>query len=93
MASILGAGIGAFAMGLFVVLNEADIFVAPTLYPPAGGVTGRTTLAVVVWLLSWVVLHRVWKGRELKGGLVYTATLILIVLGILGTFPPAWKLL
>ena len=50
MASFMGAGIGAFAMGVIVLLNEAGIFAAPTLYAPAGGVTGRTTLATIVWL-------------------------------------------
>jgi len=57
MAAFLGGGIGAFAMGAVVMLNEAGIFAAPTLYAPAGGVSGRTTLATIVWLISWVVLH------------------------------------
>src|SRR5512134_1322246 len=37
MAALLGGGIGAFAMGAVVLLNEAGIFAAPTLYAPAGG--------------------------------------------------------
>ena len=45
MASFLGAGVGAFAMGAIVLLNETGLFAAPTLYAPAGGVTGRTTIA------------------------------------------------
>ena len=53
MAAALAAGIGAFAMGLFVLLNEAGLFAAPALYGPAGGVTGRTTFATVVWLGAW----------------------------------------
>ena len=31
LASFLGAGMGAFAMGVLVILNEAGIFVSPTL--------------------------------------------------------------
>jgi hypothetical protein len=53
MAALLGGGIGAFAMGAVVLLNEAGIFAAPTLYAPAGGVSGRTTLATIVWLMAW----------------------------------------
>ena len=53
MAAFLGGGIGAFAMGAVVLLNEAGIFAAPTLYAPAGGVSGRTTLATIVWLMAW----------------------------------------
>ena len=39
MAAALGAGIGASAMGIFVLLNEAGLFAAPALYGPAGGVS------------------------------------------------------
>ena len=52
MAAFLGGGIGAFAMGAVVLLNEAGIFAAPTLYAPAGGVSGRTTLATIVWQMA-----------------------------------------
>jgi len=93
MASFLGAGIGAFSMGVVVFLNEAGVFAAPTLYAPAGGVTGRTTLATMVWLIAWGVLNHRWKGREIASRRVYTKTLTLIGLCILGTFPPVWGLL
>ena len=93
MAAFLGAGIGAFAMGAVVLLNEAGIFAAPTLYAPAGGVSGRTTLATIVWLIAWAVLHTRWKAREIAAGRVGALTLILIALGVLGTFPPVWGLL
>ena len=49
--AFLAAGIGAFAVGLFVLLNEMGLFAAPALYEPAGGVSGRTTFAVVAWLV------------------------------------------
>ena len=93
LASFLAAGVGGFAMGLFAVLNEAGLFVAPSLYAPAGGVSGRTSLAVVAWLVAWGLLHSRWKGRQMESRRVYTATLVLIGLGILGTFPPVWRLL
>ena len=90
MASFLGAGVGAFAMGAFVVLNEAGILAAPTLYGPAGGVSGRTTLAVIVWLIAWAVLDYQLKDREVAARRVYAVTLGLIAIGILATFPPIW---
>jgi hypothetical protein len=93
MAAVLGAGIGSFAMGAFVLLNEAGLFAAPALYGPAGGVTGRTTFATIVWLLAWGVLHARWNSREVAPGRVFTWTLVLVVLAILGTFPPLWALL
>ena len=93
MAAVLGAGIGSAAMGVFVLLNEAGVFAAPALYGPAGGVTGRTTFATIAWLIAWGVLHARWKSRDVAPGPVFSATAILVVLAIIGTFPPVWGLL
>lgn len=93
MAAMLAAGIGAFAMGVFVILNEAGVFAAPTLYGPAGGVTGRTTFATIIWLATWALLHMRWRAREIAPGRVFAPTLALVGAGILGTFPPLWVLL
>ena len=92
IASFLAAGLGAFSMGLFVLLNEAGLFAAPALYGPAGGVSGRTTGAVLVWLMAWGVLHRRWRVREITPLRVYGLTLVLVATGILATFPPLWRL-
>lgn len=93
LAAYLAAGTGAFAVGFIVLLNEVGAFTAPTLYGPAGGVSGRTTLAVVVWLAAWALLHFRWRDRRIDGRSVYVITLVLIALGVLGTFPPVWALL
>jgi hypothetical protein len=92
LAAFLAAGIGSFAMGLFVILNEAGLFAAPTLYGPAGGVSGRTTFAVVAWLIAWAVLHVRWAGRTIDASRIWVMTLALIALGVLATFPPLWSL-
>ena len=52
LASFLAAGIGAFAVGFFVIVNEAGLFAAPALYGPSGGVSGRTSFAAVTWLIG-----------------------------------------
>jgi hypothetical protein len=92
-AAYLAAGIGAFAMGLVVILAELGIFSAPAIYRPAGGVSGRTTIAVVIWLIAWAVLHARWKHRHIEVGRVSAITVFLVVLGVLLTFPPLWGLL
>jgi hypothetical protein len=91
-AAILASGVGGFAVGLMVILNESGIFVSPTLYGPAGGVSGRTTIAAVIWLASWALLHRLWRDREVRGGRVTAIAAVLILLGLIGTFPPVWTL-
>ena len=93
MAAVLASAIGSLAMGAFVLSNEAGLFAAPVLYGPAGGVTGRTTFAVVVWLLAWAVLHARWKSREVAPRPVFTWTLVLVGLAVAATFPPLWGLL
>jgi hypothetical protein len=93
MASTLAAGLGAFSIGLFVILNEAGLFVAPAMYGPAGGVTGRTTFATLVWLAAWAVLHFRWRAREIAPRRVLGLTLAFTMVGILATFPPLWGML
>ena len=93
MAAVLGAGIGAFAMGLFVIASEAGLFTAPSLYGPAGGLSGRSTLAVLTWLIAWGVLHTRWREREVVAGRVVTWTTVLVALAVVMTFPPVWGVL
>ena len=92
LASFLAAGIGAFAVGFFVILNETGLFAAPALYGPAGGVSGRMTFAAAVWLIGWAVLHSRWKNRELESRRVYATTLVLIAVGVILSFPPVWQI-
>lgn len=93
LAAVLAAGIGAFALGLFVILNEAGIFAAPSLYAPTGGLSGRTTFALLAWLVAWGVLHARWRDREVSVGSVSTWTFVLIGLGVVLNLPPVWEVL
>jgi hypothetical protein len=90
MAAFMAAAVGTFALGLIVLLNETGLFTAPTLYGPAGGVSGRTTLAIAVWMVAWGVLHARWKDRDVGAARVFATAVVLIALGILATFPPFW---
>lgn len=93
LAAVLAAGIGAFAMGLFVILSEAKLFVAPSLYAPAGGLSGRSTFAVIAWLAVWALLHARWRAREIESGRILVWTLVLTAVGAVLVFPPVWGLL
>ena len=93
MAAFLAAGLGAFTVGFVVVLHEIGLFSAPALYGPAGGVSGRTTIAIVVWLVAWGLLHSRWKHRDIAPGPVVWLGLLLVAVGLMGTFPPLWSVL
>ena len=88
MAAFLGGGIGAFLLGLVVFLNETGAVSLPVLYAPAGGLSTRAVLGVVLWLVAWGLLHNRWKDKELVTGPVFRTTVVLVALGILATFPP-----
>ena len=88
-AAILASGVGSFALGLFTTLAQAITAIrsALNLYDPAGPLSGKTTVAVVIWLVAWAVFHQLWKNRQVNFTKVYIATLIMVGLGLLGTFP------
>lgn len=93
LAAFLAGGVGAFAVGFFVLIHEAGLFSAPSLYGPAGGLSGRATFATVTWLAAWIWLHRRWRGRRMGPRRVFAVTLLLIALGLAQAFPPVWGLL
>ncbi|AHI68188.1 hypothetical protein BTL_4538 [Burkholderia thailandensis H0587] len=94
-AAILAAGIGCFAVGLFALAGDAFSSIAHffTFYTPTGPLSGVTTSAIVVWLLSWAVLSRRWNAISVALGRVSTIAFVLLALGILLTFPPFMDLL
>lgn len=92
MAAMLGGAIGAFAMGAFVLLHEAGLYSAPALYGPIGGLSGRTTFAVIVWLGAWAVLHYRWRTRDVGPLPVARAAFLLAAAGIIATVPTVWGL-
>ena len=93
-AAILASGVGSLALGLLTCLTQAlaSLNDALSFYSPAGSLSGETTLEVVAWLAAWAILHRMWTRQQVDFGKVFVATLILIPLGLLGTFPPFFQL-
>lgn len=93
LAAVLAAAIGAFSLGLIVIFNTMGLISIPALYEPAGGVSGRTTLSVVIWVISWVILHNRWKAQHVSYRRILLLSLILIGVSLVLTFPPLWSLL
>lgn len=93
LAAVLAAAMGSLAMGVLVILNEAGLLVAPSLYGPAGGLSGRSTFAVIAWLAAWGILHARWRDRQMETSPVLRWSLVLVGLGVIMTFPPVWSLL
>jgi hypothetical protein len=89
-AAILSAGIGAFCIGLFAVAADKSPHLKSLLniYKPTGPLSGVTTAAIVLWLVSWVVLALLWRKRDVALARVNTIAFVLLALSFLLTFPP-----
>ncbi len=88
-AAFLAVGNGALALGMITTLAETDATVsrALTVYGPAGALSGEILVEVLVWVVAWIVLRWRWKDKQVDLDSVLRATIILIALGVLGTFP------
>jgi hypothetical protein len=88
-AAILAAGVGALVLGILTTLAEANESFKEFLsfYDPVGPLSGKTIGAVVIWIPVWVILHLVYRGKAVESRKALTVALVLIALGVLGTFP------
>jgi hypothetical protein len=93
-AAIIAGGVGAAALGVVTTLAEANTSVSDWLAwsDRVGPLSGKTILAVVVWLVAWAVLHAVLRRRPYETRRALVVSLVLIGLGVLGTFPTFFQL-
>jgi hypothetical protein len=94
-AAILAAGIGSAALGILALANDAFPAINKLLifYQPTGGLSGVSTLAVVIWLVAWFVLARRWATATVQMARVNLISFALLAVGVLLTFPPVMDLI
>src|SRR3970040_406022 len=71
--AFIGAGVGVFWLGLLTTLNEASTKIHDWLIfdEGVGPLSGKTTVAVVLWLASWGVLSVfLWRRDPPYGALL-----------------------
>jgi hypothetical protein len=88
-AAIIAAGIGALALGVFTTLASASESIAEFFEwsVRVGPLSGKTISAVIVWLVAWGALYLVLKDKEYESRRALTIALVLVALGVVGTFP------
>jgi hypothetical protein len=93
-AAIIAGGVGAAAMGVVTTLAEASTSVSDWLAwsDRVGPLSGKTILAVAVWLVAWAVLHVALRRRPYETRRALVISLVLIGVGVLGTFPTFFQL-
>ncbi len=92
-ATFISSGIGALVLGLLTTgaVLSAGLKDAINLWNPAGPLSGKSTFAVLAWLISWGLMNTLWKDKEMDLQKSFTITLVLIGLGIFFTFPPIFE--
>ena len=95
-AILLAGGIGSAVLGLVTFmyeLNDKSAFAKSlSWYKPTGGLSGKSSLGILAFFISWAILHNMWKGKETKFAQISTWAISLLIVGFLGTFPPFWHL-
>jgi hypothetical protein len=108
VAAFLAAGVGSLAMGIGVVLNEASATIKSAigvdfnaflqfdksfgLGAGVGPLSGKVGLAVIAFVVSWVLFHLWLRGKEVNFRRGFIAALVLVGLGFALTFPPIFDL-
>ena len=94
-AAIFSAGAGCAALGVFAVVADASHRLARglTFYLPTGPLSGVSSMAILFWLGTWVILAKRWRSKSLAMAKVNALAFLLLALGILLTFPPFADLL
>lgn len=94
-AALLAAAIGGFTLGICAFAGDAMTAIghALNLWNPTGPLSGVTTVAILVWLVAWIVLSRLWASRTIDQHRINLISAALFVLGLLLTFPPCMDLL
>jgi hypothetical protein len=93
-AAFISGGIGCLATGLMVTGAEfsAGLKTALTWSNPVGPLSGKTGIGIIAFIVSWAILHYMWKDREIDIKRAFIAAMILTALGFLLTFPPFFVL-
>jgi hypothetical protein len=90
-AAILSAAVGSFALAIVALIGDKSAAVKSNLnvYKPTGPLSGVTDIAILVWLVLWVVLELRWRKKSVASSPICIASLVLLGLSFLLTFPPS----
>jgi len=95
-AALLAGGIGSAAMGLITLIyeiNDKSAFAKAMAWNKGvGGLSGKSSLAIIIFFVSWAILHYLWKDKETDFARIPSIAIALLIVGLLGTFPPVWHL-
>ena len=88
-AVFLASGIGAVVMGILTTLAEANATIKDKLQlvDRVGPLSGETIIAVAAFVVAWMVLYFVLRGRDPEPKRIFLWTWIMLAVGLVMTFP------
>jgi hypothetical protein len=88
-AAIIAGGVGSAALGVFTTAAEASSDLKDWLdwNSDVGPLSGKTLMAVAVWIVAWTILHIVYRQRRYETRRAFAIAVALVALGVVGTFP------
>lgn len=94
-AAMVAAGFGFFVLGALAVLSEASVPIHDWLEGwemgrGVGPLAGKTIIAAIAWAVSWAILALVWRKKDVNLKAWFTVSIVLGILGAIGTFPPVF---
>ena len=94
-AAILAAAVGCFALALLACAGDKSAAIKSLLifYIPTGPLSGVTTVAILIWLITWGILEWRWRNRTVAAKRIAGIAFALLGLSLLLTFPPVVDLL
>lgn len=71
-AAIFSAGAGCFVLAVLAILGDKSALIQRSLvfYKPTGPLSGVTTVAILVWLVTWAILEWSWRKRHFLQGVL-----------------------
>ncbi|MBK5229795.1 MAG: hypothetical protein JJE27_01350 [Thermoleophilia bacterium] len=93
-AVTLAVGVGSAALGILTTLSEASKSISDALnfVDRVGPLSGKTIVAMFIFLGTWAGLHGVLKDRDLPWKPFIQATIAMFIVGVILTFPPFFQL-
>jgi hypothetical protein len=91
-AAMIASGIGSLILGIAIVLSEVNASIKSflTWNSGVGPLSGKTGVSVIAFVVSWVILHYAFQRRAISLTSAFIITVVLVVVGILLTFPPVF---
>jgi len=77
-------------VAIFAIAADKSAFIKSLFgfYKPTGALSGETTVAILLWLVSWAILDWRWRKRTVSLRRINVIALGLLGLSLLLTFPP-----